>query len=192
MSRTPIPPKTKETVLKEFKHRCAICGRHDPHVHHIDGDATNHDIANLLPLCPNCHLTDQHNPTAPVDPRKIALFRKFKDPTILTPQFEPLFRRLTFVLEEGSGAKDTTGRPRELIRFIMGLHMGEFYAGEIDCLLPPFELGRAVNDGSFCGVPKEAEDDPDSAYRQQLSHYRERILEFVVELLRYQNWQRPK
>src|ERR1035441_2967653 len=87
-SRRPaILRPARERVLSEFCHRCPICGGEKPQVHHIDENPTNNDLLNLLPLCPNCHLTDQHNPTAPMVPAKLALFRKFKDPTILSPQF---------------------------------------------------------------------------------------------------------
>src|SRR5258708_3400137 len=91
------PGATGEAVLKEFNYRCAVCGEDRPHLHHIDEDPSNQDSLNLLPLCPNCHLTDQHNPTARRDPRLLRLFRVHKDPTILSPQFFPLFERLLFL-----------------------------------------------------------------------------------------------
>lgn len=96
--RLPIPRAVRDSVLREFSHRCAICGADRPQIHHIDEDPSNNDPVNLLPICPNCHLTDQHNPTAPADPQKLALFRRYKDPTILSPQFEPLFSRASYLV----------------------------------------------------------------------------------------------
>ncbi|MDQ3011542.1 MAG: HNH endonuclease, partial [Acidobacteriota bacterium] len=78
-------------MLKEFNYRCAICAIDNPQLHHIDETPSNNDPMNLVPLCPNCHLIDQHNPTRTLDPIKLSLFRKFKDPFILKSQFDPLF-----------------------------------------------------------------------------------------------------
>jgi len=61
--RLSIPKAISEQVLKEYRHKCAVCGRHDPQLHHIDEDPSNNDPANLMPLCPNCHIQDIHAPT---------------------------------------------------------------------------------------------------------------------------------
>lgn len=56
--------KLKNRILKEgiFENKCDICGINEwigkplnCHLHHIDGDRTNHIIHNLRMLCPNCH-----------------------------------------------------------------------------------------------------------------------------------------
>jgi predicted restriction endonuclease len=75
-ARLSIPRVTKSLVLKEFNYKCAICGKERPQVHHIDENPSNNDLLNLIPLCPNCHLIDQHNPTIPVDIEKLKLFRQ--------------------------------------------------------------------------------------------------------------------
>ena len=97
--RPAIPALIRKGVLSEFNQRCAICGADRPHVHHIDANPRNSDPLNLIPLCPNCHLTDQHNPTASMHPEKLRLFRRYKDPLILSHQFEPVFRRMRFLWE---------------------------------------------------------------------------------------------
>jgi 5-methylcytosine-specific restriction endonuclease McrA len=75
--RPAIPKAVRESVLSEFNHRCAVCGEDKPQVHHIDEDPSNNDPMNLIPLCPNCHLIDQHNPTVPINARRLRLFRRY-------------------------------------------------------------------------------------------------------------------
>src|SRR5215831_14957625 len=96
--RPVIPQRVRAAVMREFNHLCALCGAVNPQLHHINEDPSDNDPGNLVPLCANHHITDQHNPTARVDPTKLRLFRKHKDPVILGPQFEPLFRRFRFVM----------------------------------------------------------------------------------------------
>lgn len=92
-----VPAKTRDQILREFNHRCAKCGTDRPHLHHIDEDPSHNDQMNLIPLCPNCHLTDQHNPTQSIEPDRLRQFRQYKDPTILTPEFHVVFRRMRFL-----------------------------------------------------------------------------------------------
>lgn len=49
---------------------CPGCGRgrddvQSFHVHHLDGDATNHTRDNLVALCPTCHLGGEHDRRLP-------------------------------------------------------------------------------------------------------------------------------
>ena len=99
MSRAPLPKKIRDAVLAEYNHLCAVCGSTGPHVHHIDEDAENNDPQNLLPLCPNCHLRDQHNPTRRHEVGKLRLFRRYRDPAVLLPQFHPIYLRQTYLEE---------------------------------------------------------------------------------------------
>jgi len=50
-------PEVKRRVKRRDGFKCAVCGRSDLqlHVHHIDGEKTNHDPANLITLCASCH-----------------------------------------------------------------------------------------------------------------------------------------
>lgn len=44
------------------------------HVHHLDGDRTNHSRDNLVALCPSCHLGDEHDrrlPDSATDPPSV-------------------------------------------------------------------------------------------------------------------------
>src|SRR6478752_4597057 len=96
-TRPSIPKGVSDAVLKEYRHLCSMCGKTGPHLHHIDENPTNNVAENLLPLCPNCHLQDVHDPTAPLDSLKLALFRRCKDPFILDHRFHPIWKRLKFL-----------------------------------------------------------------------------------------------
>jgi integrase len=135
-NRVAIPKSIREQVLSEFRHRCAICGADRPHLHHIDENPDNNDLLNIIPLCPNCHLTDQHNPTAPIHPGRLTLFRRYKDPVILSPQFEPLFQRLLFLdAISDQQTKELKQAAQELVDFVSSLEMGTFYGKRLDELL---------------------------------------------------------
>src|SRR6266536_3193402 len=135
-NRPAIPTSIRKKVLAEFNHRCAICGEDKPQLPHIDGDPTNNDPLNLLPLCPNCHLIDQHNPTAPFEPKKLNLFRRFNDTAILSSKFHPLYLRLTFLdhIQDNDSAGDLAKRSQELCEFVLALAMGEYYAKRLEDL----------------------------------------------------------
>lgn len=56
--RTPIPEEVQKAVLEEAGERCCMpdCGSTtDLVIHHIDGNPSNHDLANLLVMCAVCH-----------------------------------------------------------------------------------------------------------------------------------------
>jgi hypothetical protein len=139
--RPDIPKAVWEKVMNEFNHRCAICGESRPQVHHIDQNPANNDPANLIPLCPNCHLIDQHNPTDPMDPFKLALFRKYKDPVLLSPQFHPLFKRIQSYEElfaSDRGFFDELHSKlviANVLKFISFLEMGGYYKDAIEAVI---------------------------------------------------------
>jgi hypothetical protein len=191
--RVVIPPKIRDAVLSEFNHRCAICGTDKPHLHHIDEDPSNNDPMNLLPLCPNCHLIDQHNPTARLDPAKLSLFRTYKDPTILTPEFEPLFRQLRFLdrIEDTSEIKKLESQVSELCGFVHALEMGAFYGKQIEKLTEPPKRAYTVRLGGSDPEHAAAVRRDQQEYREQLRQARNQVYDLVVELLRYQRWEFP-
>lgn len=132
--RAGIPKSVREQVLREFRHHCAACGADRPHVHHIDGDPSINDPLNLIPMCPNCHLQDQHDPTASTDPGKLRLLRRFRDPTVLDARFHPpLFVRAKFLAEisDESDVEELARRGQELTDFVANLEMGKFYSERI-------------------------------------------------------------
>lgn len=189
MPRKAIPKKIKEKILSEYNHRCAICAKDNPHVHHIDENPENNNIQNLIPLCPNCHLTDQHNPTRKIEINKLKLFRKYRDPLILMAQFHPIYLRQNFLDElilEHKLASEYETKSEELIEFISKLEMGEFYCNKIGNLLENTSM-------SFIFYSNDAEgnrkyQDSFLNYIRKLESNRETVQELIIELLRYQKW----
>ena len=189
-TRTAIPKETHDKVLAEYNHRCAICGNDRPQLHHINENPADHDLENLLPLCPNCHIVDQHNPTVPHNARKMKLFRVYKDPSILSPQFHVLFNRLQF-LEDSELETDIEHagwKAARLVNFIAELQMGEFYSSEIGALIREpahgyVEGGGLTRDDALRKHYKE--------YRTILQSNKNHVYELAVELLRFQSWHRP-
>lgn len=194
MTRDAIPKSVREEVLREYNHMCAICGAPNPQLHHVDADHSNNVALNLLPLCPNHHLIDQHNPTQKMAPERVALFRRFKDPAILWPQFEPLFNRLTFLdnLDESTTDPDALEREAdELVAFVAVLEMGDFYASRIRELVVPPAHPRVFTfdtpESEFARWRKEEH----AEHLEQLTANREVVLKLATELLRYQKWAEP-
>jgi len=167
---------------------CSVCGSRDPQLHHIDEDPSNSVADNLIPLCPNCHLRDQHNPTKAIEIGRLRLFRKHKDPSILSPKFQPLFKRLNFLSHVNSAAESVdqlSDHCEELCRFIESLPQGSFYAGEIRTLTKkPLQMFMAHGEV----YPPNSVQERISKYRAQLNNSRDRIIELLMELLRYQDW----
>lgn len=200
MAKTRVtPPKAvRDALLTEFNHRCAVCGKDRPQVHHIDEDPSNNDLMNLIPLCPNCHLIDQHNPTLPIDAAKLLLFRRYKDPVILGAQFDPLFRRLRFLddVQDDTSARELQDKVSELVKFVQALQMGEFYRGQIAKLLRKPIRVQGSRSYSGLGTSSSTRSYPvrndDQEYRAQLRAVHEQVYALAVELLRYQPWEPPK
>ena len=192
-TRNAIPKQVQDAVLKEFDHRCAACPADRPHLHHIDGDPANNDPMNLIPLCPNCHLGGQHDASKSIPPAILAFFRRYKHRLILTPQFKPLWNRMTF-LEDVSqfvAVASLTERAGELTAFVSRLAMGDFYSERLASLFAlPGHGGLLILGGS------ELEDrrydaavaERDTAYRQHLRDSRPEVERLLVELLDFQNW----
>jgi len=191
-TREAIPKKVKDALLDEYDHRCAVCAGDRPHVHHIDEDSSNNDLQNLLPLCPNCHLRDQHNPTRKIDVPKLRLFREYKDPAILKPQFHPIYARQLF-LDSVAPSEEPTAQleraAKELIEFVEAFEMGQFYAKRLVELLGPLHRPRMVSLGGGVDPQYDREIREERRdYRVKLISNREAARALLVELLRYQRW----
>jgi hypothetical protein len=164
-------------VLREYRDRCALCGRNDRvTVRHLDGDRTNTDVLNLLPLCIRHDLVDPHDPTASPPAAKLRLFRVYKDPTILGPEFEVLFRRLHFLLVPDvlRSAEDLHGRAKDLIALVQAMKMADYYVPEVSKLL------------LHCRAPASVRE-----VQEYVRGQRDRVFERIVEALRFQRWSHP-
>ena len=132
--RIPIPTRTKVAVLKCYHHKCALCRRNPPppELHHIDGNPSNNDTINILPLCPNCHSS-----IARVSPITILLFRKHGRREILSVEFEEVLKKCAFVVE--LSADDWIpwfiAPAEDLVAFVRQLDMGKYYAPRLKRLI---------------------------------------------------------
>lgn len=52
--RIPIPKKTRDELLVKCKHSCCMCEEFGVEIHHMDGDPSNNQEDNLIPLCSRC------------------------------------------------------------------------------------------------------------------------------------------
>lgn len=192
MSRDPIPKKVRDSVLDEYNHRCAFCGGDRPHLHHIDENHSNNAVGNLLPLCPNCHLRDQHNPTRMVEIGRLLLFRRYKDPGILKPQFHPIYKRQVFLNQvevSEEPVRDLHFKVMELRELAKALEMGDFYFNRLGELIglrfPDYAPCLAVEPDPTKDVERRT---GNQRYREKLVANREAARELLVEQLRYQRW----
>jgi hypothetical protein len=213
--RTAISKATRDAVLNEYRHKCAVCGEDRPHLHHIDENPANNDLLNLLPLCPNCHLSDQHNPTARHDPEKLALFRRYKDPAILLPQFQAIFDRLHFFFRFPTGYyQERFSRDLDdLLAFIRGMEMGNYYAERLKPMMKvePYEftgdsgwilavtLDESLSSEAKAEKMKTVEEEERQRFERERNRWclaqrdtldvaKDEILRLVVESLRFQRW----
>ena len=189
-NRVRPPARIRDSVLKEFNHRCAMCGLDRPQIHHIDENPDNNDPYNLLPLCPNCHLRDQHNPTAQLDRGKLRLFRQYKDPLILSPQFHPLWQRFRFLysIHEDTWSSTMESHVNELVEFVRALNMGGFYATRLQMLLVDPARAMLIAFREPDGVVAGNREKMRREHIAKLLGNREAAENLLVELLRYQKW----
>ena len=183
--RKAIPKPVKEKVLSEYNHRCAICGADKPQVHHIDENPENNELLNLLPLCPNHHLNDQHNPTTKIEPLRLRLFRTYRDPQILSPQFEPIFNRMNFLLIEinAKSFEAIASQAADLTKFVSHLNLGEYYQARLRDL-----LDWSAPAGFTMGNRADVYAQHLEKYLERVSQNKAQVIELIVEQLRFQFW----
>ena len=186
----------RSSVLEEYNRRCSVCGRDRPQLHHIDENNKNNTKYNLLPLCPNHHLSDQHNPTQKINIAKLKLFRRYKDPLILYPQFDPLFNRMNFILDliESDMTEDGSWRNynnmqdsfNDFVEFLRYLNLGQYYSTTISSHLNAAMrhfLNAASPDYSYDGWQAEH----DLAIKRLTQ-----VVSLTIEQLRFQDWKKAK
>ena len=169
-TRTNIPRKIREAVLKEYHHKCSVCDASEPtpELHHIDEDPSNHDSLNVLPLCPNCHRSK-------LNPKILSVFRKYKSREMLSIQFDQLFNKasLIFDLSEDEYYPSCYVLGKDLVAFVHTLKKGKYYAPKLN------ELIRVL---------PQADIETPEQWRDFLKQRHEEIMRLIVELLPFQNW----
>ena len=55
VNRPIIPESLRTEVIAKASNSCCVCQTPFIEIHHIDGNPSNNDPANLAPVCPNCH-----------------------------------------------------------------------------------------------------------------------------------------
>jgi hypothetical protein len=185
--RKKTPRPISDAVLKEFNYRCAIGGEDRPQLHHIDENPENNDPMNLLPLCPNCHLTDQHNPTAKIPIGILRLFREYKDPAILKPQFKPIYDRMSYLYSYYDlSCCEIEEAQRELSSFIACLEMGKYYQERIWNVNPVSVCFTAFSLTADEVSRQIAQQNPQ--FHQIVAANGKKVEQSIIELLRYQQW----
>jgi len=190
--RVGVPAAIKNAVLKEYNHKCAICGTERPQLHHIDEDPASNEAMNLIPLCPNCHLTDQHDATNAIPVDKLKFFRRYKHRNILKPQFNPVFKRMSFLkhIHEKEGHEALVRKVEELMGIVRCLEMGEFYSECLKKLLKVPARGAVVIVGDPASEARfeETIKQHNHQYREQLAAALPEVENLIVEMLDYQVW----
>lgn len=186
--RVRIPAAVARAVLDEFDHRCAICGRANPQLHHIDENRSNSIEANLIPLCPNHHLLDLHAPTKKVDIARMTCFRRLRDPFILDPRFAPLWERMQRLKIKGDDIFTLQWHfAYDLAAFVGAMQMGAYYRQRVMETLdvPTVVIAR---EPYTIFAP-----DQTAAFQAALADPENHLLleDVLVEMLRMQGWQVP-
>ena len=149
----------RSRCLSEKGRSCVICSESEKVVvHHIDGDRSNNDIENLVPLCTSCHRRVHAGSEGYEDwteklPRSALSAKKLKRPEVAFP-FSEAVQRPVYVREES-------------------LHQFE------DAL--DFEVRRALRDAGERDVPKR--ELHDAALRVAADHTDE-VAEALIEARR--------
>jgi hypothetical protein len=71
--RVAVPEEDRAKLLLWCARHCCFCGKEcttNIVIHHIDGDPSNNDLDNLMPVCFDCHgELERYNPEHPVGTR---------------------------------------------------------------------------------------------------------------------------
>lgn len=190
--RPKIPKPVSEGVLNEFNHKCAACGHERPQLHHIDSNPENNAPLNLIPLCPNCHLVDTHNPTRPIEPGRVRLLRLYHDPTVLDPKFQPIYKRLELLRTAlaNNSKRDLHDTALSLRQFLKVFEKGAFYAEEFERILMSKKhfYWPGLYDSHTRNIESLTQDFASVEARTDCQVKLRAIEELIMELLRYQGW----
>lgn len=206
-TRKKVSQKIEKQVMKEYSSLCAICGKTDPQVHHIDENPSNNDIQNLIPLCTDCHLIKIHQKNR--YPRDIIrLFRIYKSKLILNEKFVPIYKRMNFLLVDDINTYDPKilrSEYDELVSFISAMKMGELYSKKIKNNLyfpleyhvevvpyqPDPDYDRLVGSDSTRYHSEKPRNLGDSLgeFKKMYQENKNKVIDLIIEQLIYQDWE---
>jgi len=174
-----------------------MCGADRPHLHHIDENHDNNAPENLIPLCPNHHLIDQHDATNKLPGPLLAFFRVHKHRRILAPQFRSVFSRMAFLEEQVEPTPEAIKLLRrqveELVEFVRHMEHGEFFSKRLAALLKypggPYAvvIGDPESERRFDSTIAENR----RTFLAQVAANRDQVVRLVVEALDWQQWPDP-
>src|SRR2546428_2821531 len=135
-------------ILETSRRRCCICvalrgdmNEKKGQIAHLDRNPSHNDPDNLAFLCLEHHDQYDSRPSQSkgFTPEEVKRYRMILlmglgYPIILAPQFEPLFRRVMFIInidKSSFDAQDAEAQAKELVLFVSVLEMGSFYGKEI-------------------------------------------------------------
>jgi len=117
--RPPIPKDVEDRLLVSCKHSCCICERWGVEIHHIDGNPSNNQEDNLIPLCGHCAgLAHVDFPPAArihgISPDQLKLYKKnwIEKCASKTPSNVPELNAIKETLLEIKGSIDKLGERR--------------------------------------------------------------------------------
>lgn len=138
--RPPIPSSVEAAILLANRHACCVCQKIRVQIHHIDGDPTNNDLANLACLCHDHH--DMATMT-----------------TSLTKKLKPNHVRSYKIQWEGACAKNIYALSRERFSFFYSMYKNPPRIREAIMRLSDAERKRAV-EGVRNAIGREASSRP--------------------------------
>jgi hypothetical protein len=117
------------------------------------------------------------------------LFREYKDPAILKPQFKPIHDRMFYVCSFSTlSCFEIEEAQRELTDFIASLEMGTCYEGKIWSVNPVDVHFTIVNPEG--NEYERTVSEQDAKCHQTIAVNAKKVESLVIELLRYQEWGR--
>ena len=128
---------------------------------------------------------DTDNPTRKIETGRLRLFREWKDPAILSPQFEPLFRRLVLLQHSSGDTEEVCGQAEDFCNFVRSLRMGRYYANRFHELIKPPLLFVLTEEAKRQSEQYRIEG---AQLINRLNDCYAELVRLSVELLRYQDW----
>lgn len=116
--RVPIPEETRAKLLLWSARHCCFCGKActtNIEIHHIDGNNSNNDLDNLIPLCFDCHgELLRYNPAHPKGTPYRFIEIKTRRDQIYNEQTLPYFRQVEIQISNKIYGKSERRAPGDI------------------------------------------------------------------------------